>query len=328
MYRFLGRLVEMGVPKLWEVVKPLCIACDFFTDAAGHRIAIDASAWLHAFAKAPARGGEAALDLLQARPTYARILRGFEDRLVCLLKAGIQPVFVFDGARPGAKASTDVSRSKERVLARERARQYLRGGDRVNAAKEAIKAASIPDELIYLVIHKILRPKGIGLHCFPSLSLVARAVSPEPRGCLLVLVYMVARGEADGQMAALVRWGVVVAVVTNDGDLIVHGVPRIYTKINYTSGACERYDSAGWTSFILPTIAESHALDSLDKARSPGVGDRKVAKAAAAAAVAAAAAAEQLHLAPLLGALMSEGVISADATKFIAACTRFLGLPH
>jgi hypothetical protein len=139
---------------------------------------------------------------------------------------------------------------------------------------------------------------------------------------------MIARGEADGQMAALVRWGVVVAVVTNDGDLIVHGVPRIYTKINYTSGACERYDSAGWTRFILPTIAESHALDSLDKARSPGVGDRKVAKAVAAAAVAAAAAAEQLHLAPLLGALMSEGVISADATKFIAACTRFLGLPH
>ena len=168
----MGRLVEMGVPKLWEVVKPLCIACDFFTDAAGHRIAIDASAWLHAFAKAPARGGEAALDLLEARPTYARILRGFEDRLVCLLKAGIQPVFVFDGARPGAKASTDVLRAKERVLARERARQYLRGGDRVNAAKEAIKAASIPDELIYLVIHKILRPRAsvciVSLRCHLS----------------------------------------------------------------------------------------------------------------------------------------------------------------
>lgn len=150
----------MGVHKLWDVVKPLCVVCNFYTDATGRRIAIDIAGWLHAFASA--KGGEAALDLLEPRPTFSRVLRGVEDRLVCLLKAGIQPVFVFDGTRPAAKAHTDQERAAARAVAGDRARAYLRGGDRVNAAREAIKAVSVPDELIYLVIHKILRPKGIG----------------------------------------------------------------------------------------------------------------------------------------------------------------------
>ena len=42
----------MGVHKLWDVVKPLCVACDFYTDAAGSRIAIDTAGWLHVFATA------------------------------------------------------------------------------------------------------------------------------------------------------------------------------------------------------------------------------------------------------------------------------------
>lgn len=116
----------MGVKKLWDVIKPLCVVCDFYTDAAGGTIAIDASTWLHASAKA--KGGEAALDMLEPAPTFSRILRAVEDRLQRLLNAGIRPVFVFDGPRPGAKAHTDQARADARTTAREQARAYLRGG--------------------------------------------------------------------------------------------------------------------------------------------------------------------------------------------------------
>jgi hypothetical protein len=38
----------------------------------------------------------------------------------------------------------------------------MTAGDRTQAAKHAIKAVHIKDELVYLIVHKILRPKGIG----------------------------------------------------------------------------------------------------------------------------------------------------------------------
>jgi hypothetical protein len=153
----------MGVKKLWPFIAPLCELCDYFTAATGLTIGEDASSWLHALAAA--KSGAPALDLLQPVPTFELILREFTTRLQRVLDAGIRPVFVFDGKRPGAKAGTDQSRSVARSAAAASALALLQAGDRVKASKHAIKAVRIPDELVYLIIHKILRPKGIGQRC-------------------------------------------------------------------------------------------------------------------------------------------------------------------
>lgn len=112
-------------------------------------------------------------------------------------------------------------------------------------------------------------------------------------------------------MAALERWGLVDAVATMDGDLVVHGVRRIYTKINYNTGACERYDAAGWTDLVLPAVVESQLLAELNKVSETAT-ERKARKADKAAADQA----ELARLTPILQVLVSEGVLEADATKF------------
>ena len=135
----------------------MCESVSFFHAATGQTIGEDASCWLHALAAT--KPGEAALGMLANPPDYSIILRLFSSRLQRVLDAGIKPFFVFDGVRPGAKAMTDEARSIERKTAAEAARALMTAGDRTQAAKHAIKAVHIKDEFI---VHKILRPKGIG----------------------------------------------------------------------------------------------------------------------------------------------------------------------
>ena len=149
----------MGVEKLWKTVAPLCQIVDFYTATTGQRVGEDGSVWLHALA---AGDKDAAIDLLQDRPQFASLLRNFEARLQRVLDNGVTPVFVFDGTRPGAKSVEDVSRAAVRQAARAEALALLRSGDRKRAEKSAVKAVQIPDGLLYLVVHKILRPRGIG----------------------------------------------------------------------------------------------------------------------------------------------------------------------
>ena len=40
---------------------------------------------------------------------------------------------------------------------------------------------------------------------------------------MVFLGYFVAPGEADGQLAALARWGLLDGIVSMDGDLVIHG---------------------------------------------------------------------------------------------------------
>ena len=138
----------------------MCESVSFFHAATGQTIGEDASCWLHALAAT--KPGEAALGMLANPPDYSIILRLFSSRLQRVLDAGIKPFFVFDGVRPGAKAMTDEARSIERKTAAEAARALMTAGDRTQTAKHAIKTVHIKDELVYLIVHKILRPKGIG----------------------------------------------------------------------------------------------------------------------------------------------------------------------
>ena len=99
-----------------------------------------------------------------------------------------------------------------------------------------------------------------------------------------------------------------------DGDLVIHGVSTIYTKINYTTGACVRYDIAGWKSLIPPALAQEQFFVSLEAA-SMSKGEREAKKDADGQAGAAAVIAESVRLAPILQVLVTEGVLTAEATK-------------
>ena len=68
----------------------------------------------------------------------------------------------------------------------------LNAGDRKGAETWAVKAVSVTPSLVYNVIHAVLRKRGIK--------------------------YMVAQGEADGQLAYLQLSGEVDAVASLDGD--------------------------------------------------------------------------------------------------------------
>ena len=132
----------MGVTKLWSTVEPVCENVSFFHAATGQTIDKDASCWLHALAAT--KPGEAA-SIRQIIPSS------------------------FVSSLPACSASwtpalsvTEEARSTERKTAAESARALMTAGDRTQAAKHAIKTVHIKDELVYLIVHKILRPKGIG----------------------------------------------------------------------------------------------------------------------------------------------------------------------
>ena len=53
---------------------------------------------------------------------------------------------------------------------------------------------------------------------------------------------MVAPYEADAQLEFLCKEGLVWAVVTVDSDFIIHGMQRIFFKVNWRSGRCMFYE--------------------------------------------------------------------------------------
>ena len=96
---------------------------------------------------------------------------------------------------------------------------------------------SISEELVYRIIHEVLRPLGIA--------------------------YVRAPGEADGQMAMMCSTGAVDFVDSDDGDLVVHGVPVLYTKVNYSTGLCYRYCADDWNQTQAPAQVEADVVTEL-----------------------------------------------------------------
>ena len=68
---------------------------------------------------------------------------------------GVTPVFVFDASKEadtGAKAEENKRRAETRATAKKSALGLLRAGDRVGAGKQAVKAVTITDALVYRII--------------------------------------------------------------------------------------------------------------------------------------------------------------------------------
>jgi len=222
----------MGVKALWSLVACLLVSVNYYTALSGRTVGIDASVWLHNLSQNPRRVVGYVL-----KSSLEPVLQAFAARLQKLLDAGITPVFVFDGVRTGAKAETDANRKAIRAEHLANAQVLFNSGDLKGATAEAQQAVTVSETLVYRVIHDILRPKGIGSIRAP--------------------------GEADGQLASLQIGGQVDAVDSSDGDLLVHGVTEMYTKINYDTGACYRYLAQDWAAPEPAAVAEADFEEAL-----------------------------------------------------------------
>ena len=112
-------------------------------------------------------------------------------------------------------------------------------------------------------------------------------------------------GEADGQLVDLVTTGVADAVDSDDGDIIVHGVPELYTKVNYKTGAAYRYLASSWDAKVAPSIAQATALDGMAK-----IAQESQSKSTSSSSKAAKEASDILKQEPLWRKLVSLGIVS------------------
>jgi len=198
----------MGVSGLLPVLRPITERVNVST-LSGRRVGIDGFAWLH-------RGGYAcALELATGTPTRAHITY-FLHRINLLRHHGVVPVAVFDGAPLPMKADTNAERRAARAEAKRAGEAALASGDRRAAAEYFQRCVTVTPEMVASVLAE-LRPLGVEA--------------------------MVAPYEADAQLAYLAASGVVDAVITEDSDLVVYGVPTLIFKMS-KFGDAERIRTA------------------------------------------------------------------------------------
>ena len=206
----------MTIHGIWSLLGSLLERKVCYYEAlAGRRVGIDASKWLHAFCSSKKNVMACVM-----RNDFTLVLKAFKARLEKFKLESVVPVFVFDGVRPHAKSAVDASRASSRADHLQKARQYFTSGDQVSALTEAQQAVTIPDVLVFRIVHEVLRPMGFA--------------------------HVRAPGEADGQLASMLLHGIVDAVDSDDGDLMAHGVRELYSKVNYETGACTRYLADDW----------------------------------------------------------------------------------
>mmetsp|Transcript_32042 Transcript_32042/g.80918 ORF Transcript_32042/g.80918 Transcript_32042/m.80918 type:complete len:698 (-) Transcript_32042:116-2209(-) len=129
------------------------------------------------------------------------------------LGRGVDLLFVFDGAPTPAKRSTDSARQVRRAKAYA-AVQY----DGAEADPKMLRAAVSLGWPAVVAVLSQLRRAGIP--------------------------YIVAPFEADAQLSLLARDGKIWAAVTIDSDFIIHGLPRVFFKVNWRPGRCLLYSKA------------------------------------------------------------------------------------
>lgn len=196
------------MPGLLPVLRPITERVNV-SSFRGRRVGVDGFAWLH-------RGGYGcALELATGAPTSG-YLTHFLHHVNLLRHHGVIPVVVFDGAPLPMKADTNAERRASRVEARRAGEAALAVGDRRAATEYFQRCVTVTPEMVAVVMGA-LRPLGVEA--------------------------MVAPYEADAQLAFLAATGVVDAVITEDSDLVVYGVPTLLFKLS-KYGDADRIRSA------------------------------------------------------------------------------------
>ncbi|KAL8488061.1 hypothetical protein ACS0TY_024369 [Phlomoides rotata] len=213
----------MGINNLLKFMKPY-VEPVHIKKYAGKRVGIDAYSWLHKGAYSC--NMELCLDM-EGDKKY-QFLRYFMHRINMLKHYKITPVVVFDGGNTPCKAATEDERHRRRKTNRDMAMEKLKEGD-ADAASELFQRAVSITPLIAHQLIQILRSENIE--------------------------FVVAPYEADAQLAYLsglkTEQGGIVAVISEDSDLLAYGCPAVVFKM-------DRYGNG--EEIVLEKVLSKHAL--------------------------------------------------------------------
>ncbi|XP_020548076.1 exonuclease 1 isoform X3 [Sesamum indicum] len=194
----------MGINNLLKFMKPY-VERVHIKKYAGRRVGIDAYSWLHKGAYSCSM--ELCLDL-EGDKKY-QFLKYFMHRINMLRHYEITPVVVFDGGNIPCKATTEDERNRRRKANRDMAMEKLKDGDANTASELFQRAVSVTPLMAHQLI-QTLRSENIE--------------------------FVVAPYEADAQLAYLAgleaEEGGVVAVISEDSDLLAYGCPAIVFKMD------------------------------------------------------------------------------------------------
>lgn len=194
----------MGVPRLLQLLKPAGIDTHL-SDHGSCTVGVDGYAWLHRSVTCCAE--QLALEM----PTDKHV-RYFETRVRSLLHHNITPFIIFDGDHLPAKAGVENERSANRAKSLELGKKLLKQGKRRDAYKQFVSGVNVSPAMAAQVMTMLDR---IGVQ------------------------YVVAPYEADAQLAYMEKVGQIDAVISEDSDLLVFGVKRLWTKLDSSGNFVE-----------------------------------------------------------------------------------------
>lgn len=112
---------------------------------------------------------------------------------------------VFDGARLPMKKRIEEGRKNARQESRLKAEEFLARGETQKAIRKFMEAVEITSDMIYRLV-QVLETMNVQ--------------------------YIVAPYEADAQLSYLFKTGKVDLVFTEDSDLLVYGVTKVFFKMD------------------------------------------------------------------------------------------------
>lgn len=187
----------------------------------GKYVVVDTSSWVH--------NGDRKQDIQYARtsnPKYPHpaLISMFAARCHALKALNIHPIFVFDGKPPPLKSTTNRIRKKKSDDARKKYDDIM---------AEVKDGKEVTDDLREQLL-KLRRDKARPIaHEYASLSKWMECNDIE---------YVQAPFEADAQMKQLILEGRASGAITEDGDMVVFGVPHILTHLKFDLLAPENSD--------------------------------------------------------------------------------------
>lgn len=226
----------MTVENLWDYVRWLQLKANIYDDMAGKKLLVDMSVWLHRLVSV------FALEAVQGN--YDKVLAKLTQMVDRFLNRGVTLVCIFDGQPYPAKEQTNRERQAARLVALADAKLKLSEGDEAGARNAAKKAACIDSDLVYRVVHEVLRPKAVP--------------------------YLRSLYETDGQMSFLVDTKFADAIDTIDGDLLVQAKCPVYSSVNYQTGDCYVMKPEFWLP-THPLNAQPTSKDSRDNVKKHAV---------------------------------------------------------
>ena len=149
-------------------------------------------------------------------------LMGFLDRTTLLIEAGVEPIYIFDGAHPELKQDTIKQRSNRRKEAEKKWETALAEGDFKSAQKYAQQS----------------------LRYTPEMQSETKEMLD-----LLGVKWIDAAAEGEGQAAVMAAKGELDIVATQDWDAILYGTPVLVR--NLMSAGSKRYGRTITAEMIL-----------------------------------------------------------------------------